>query len=200
MTVKYYAIIRGMKKFLAVLFLPVLAGCFSVKPPPTVNWLIEPSLKLPPLCESPRLGESRLAIVVVQSPYDSRNFVVRRKDGSTAFDPCNVFAASPAALLKGTALDVIRAAGVFKGVQPSVTTADIRDMLELAVEDLSLDCREEGMRKATVRVKLAHLYDRRVVACGSGFAQVDVTSGNYAKAFGSAFEKAVCEALKSVER
>ena len=187
-----------MKKFLV--FLPILAaaGCFATKPPVVVNWGLEPSLTQPALCESPKFGESRLAIVSVRSPYDSRNLVVRRKDGSTAFDPLNAFASTPSALIKGSALDILRSTGVFKGVQPAVTTADIRDMLELVVDDLSLDCRQEGARLATAKVVIAHLVDRRVTGVGRGQAQVDAAGGNYAQAFGAALEQAMRQALSQL--
>jgi len=173
----------------------VLAGCSTVKPRPAVNWTLLPELSGKIIGAARQLGEARLAIVTVRAPYDTKNLAVLRPDGSLAFDPYNQFATVPSAIIKGVALDVLRASGAFKGVQPGVTTANVEDVLELVVEELALDCRAPGERKALVKLTLAHIRDRRVVICGHGSASVDARSGNYSAAFGSAFETALIQTL-----
>lgn len=186
-----------MNRLFVLALLPALSGCLTaVKQAPVVNWTFAPDLSQITAGTAPRLGEARLAIVTVRSPYDAKNLVVLRADGSVAFDPCNQFAASPAALFKGAALDVLRATGVFKGVQPAVTTADVKNVLELVVDECALDCREEGRRLASVKLTLVCIRDRIVVAVGRGVGRADVADGNYSRTFGEAFSGALRQALE----
>lgn len=184
-----------MKRVLSVLLLPVLAGCLSpAKTPPVANWMLTPKAVEKAVVDKPVFGEARLAVVYVRSPYDGRPLTVLRDDGSVAFDPYNQFAAVPAALIKGTALDVLRGTGLFAGVQPAITTADVKANLELVVDELSLDCSAEGSRKASVKLILAMVKDRQVVMAEHGAATADAADGNYSAAFGTAFSRALAEA------
>ena len=178
---------------LALLFL--MGGCLStssVKAPS--NWTLMPNpAELVPAAK-PAFDEARLAVVFVRSPFDGKALTVLRPDGSIAFDPYNQFASVPSALIKGTALDVLRQTGLFVGVQPSITTADVKTTLELVVDDISLDCRTEGSRQASVKLTLVMIRNRKVVSACRGEAVVDAAEGNYSAAFGTAFTKALSEA------
>ena len=184
-----------MKRLLPALLLPVLVGCLSpAKTPQVANWVLTPKVAEKAVVDKPVFGETRLAVVYVRSPYDGRSLTVLRDDGSVAFDPYNHFASVPAALIKGTALDVLRGTGLFAGVQPAITTADVKTNLELAVDELSLDCSVEGSRKASVKLILAMVKDRQVVMAEHGAATADAADGNYSVAFGTAFSRALSEA------
>ena len=179
----------------AVAWLPLLAGCLSsasLKTP--ANWLLASDSAEFAVASKPELGEARLAVVAVRAPYDGRSLAVLRPDGSIAFDPYNQFAAVPSALAKGAALDVLRRTGRFVGVQPAVTTADVRTTLEVVVDELALDCRAEGERQASVRLTLVLIRDRQVVSARTGEARADASAGDYSAAFGTAFAKALAGA------
>jgi len=182
-----------MKKTVLALSLPLLfAGCFSTPPPTVACWTIAPKgSEAAAVADSPKFGEVRLAVVSVRAPFDGKPIAVLRQDGSMAFDPYNQFASVPSALMKGAALDVLRGTGLFKGVQPSITTADVDTALELTVDEVALDCRAAGERKACVRLTLAMVRKRLVVAAGRGSAAVDTADGDYSKAFGAAFARAL---------
>lgn len=186
-----------MKKTL-LLLLPLLAGCFTTKTPPVAYWTVVPMNAGQAVAEKPTLGEVRFAIVSVRSPYDGKELAVLRPDGSMAFDPYNQFAAVPSALIKGTALDILRNTGLFKGVQPGTTTADVNASLELTVDEFALDCRVAGQNRASVRLTLAMVRNRQVIAVGRGASAIDVTAGNYSVAFGSAFTKALVSAASQL--
>ena len=190
-----------MRKLLPVLLLPALAGCLtSAPPPPATNWMLTPRMTDLVAAAKPAFGETRLAIVYVRAPYDGKELTVLRPDGSVAFDPYNQFAATPASLIKGAALDVLRGTGLFAGVQPSITTADVKTSLELVMDELALDCRKEGERKASARLILVMVRDRQVVAAERGSAVVDAADGNYSDAFGTAFTKALAAAAAKLVR
>jgi len=181
-------------RVLAFLSLALLTGCFSARVPEASNWLLAPSASERPAVESPLFGEARLAVVFVRSPYDGKSITVLRPDGSVAFDPYNQFAALPAALIKGTALDILRRTGLFKGVQPSITTADVKTTLELVIDQFALDCRQDGSRKAVADLTLIMIERRQVIAARRGSAMVDAKDGNYSVAFGKAFTQALASA------
>lgn len=83
-----------MKKIaLFGLILPLLAGCFSSRPSPTVGWLLEVS------------EDIGVNSVIVRPPYDGNRLTVLRSDGSVAFDAYNEFAAKPSSLIKAAILD-----------------------------------------------------------------------------------------------
>ena len=152
-----------MKKFGVSLFALVLAGCLGAPPKPPVNWTIEVA------------SGARVASVAVCAPYGGQRLAVLRHDGSIAFDPCNSFAAAPAAILR----DAI---------------ASRRGEGALVVRRLALDCRAQGQRDAVVELEIA-LGER----IGRGASAEPTADGNYTAAFSSAFEKAYAQALKELE-
>ena len=182
------------KTFLALTFASALTGCFTTATPTVSNWTVAPSTTVAPVSAAPKLGEVRFAVVSVRSPYDGKSIAVLRPDGSIAFDAYNQFASVPAALVKGAALDILRGTGLFRGVQPSITTADVDTSLELMVDELALDCRTAGERKAFVRLTLAMVRRRQVVAVGRATAVAGTDGGDYSKAFGTAFTRALSDA------
>jgi len=187
-------------RILAFACLALTAGCFTSRTPQATHWLLAPSVSEQSTASAPAFDEARLAVVFMRSPYDGKSIVVLRPDGSVAFDPYNQFAAQPTALIKGTALDVIRHTGLFKGVQPSITTADVKLTLELVIDQFALDCREKGERKATVDLTLVMIERRHVVAARRGSASADVKNGDYSAAFGSAFTQALTSAAAKLPK
>ena len=151
-----------MKKIAMMLLVPALAGCLGAPPKPPVNWTIEVAT------------DAKVASVVVCAPYGGQRLAVLRQDGSIAFDPCNSFAAAPAAILKD-AVSARRGEGA------------------LVVRKLALDCRAEGRRDAVVELEVA-LGDRT----GRGSAAEPTAGGNYTAAFSTAFEKAFEQARKEL--
>ena len=152
-----------MKKFLAYFPAFILAGCLGSAPKTPVYWTIEVETA------------EKAAFVMVCAPYGGQRIAVLRGDGSIAFDPCNSFAASPAAILKD--------ALVTRGGVGSVV-----------VRRLALDCREPGRRDAVVELDIA-----AGEKSASGSASVSAADGNYSAAFSRAFAKAYAEARKGVE-
>ena len=71
-----------MKK-IALLAVPVLAGCLGSAPKPPVTWTIDVE------------SDAKVAFAAVCAPYGGQRFAVLRSDGSIAFDPRNSFAAAP---------------------------------------------------------------------------------------------------------
>ena len=184
-----------MKRFaLASVLSVLLTGCFTTVTPTVFNWTLSPETEISGAAKPPKLGEVRLAVVSVRAPFDGKSIAVLRPDGSMAFDAYNQFASVPSALVKGSALDVLRGTGLFRGVQPSITTADVDTSLELMVDEFALDCRKSGERKAFVRLTLAMVRHRQVVAVGRATAAAGTDDGNYSKAFGTAFARALSDA------
>ncbi|MBR3956519.1 MAG: hypothetical protein IKJ89_01555 [Kiritimatiellae bacterium] len=76
-----------MKK-IALLAVPVLAGCLGSAPKPPVTWTIDVE------------SDAKVAFAAVCAPYGGQRFAVLRSDGSIAFDPRNSFAAAPGSIIK----------------------------------------------------------------------------------------------------
>lgn len=76
-----------MKK-IALLIVPVLAGCLGSAPKPPVTWTIDVE------------SDAKVAFAAVCAPYGGQRFAVLRSDGSIAFDPRNSFAAAPGSIIK----------------------------------------------------------------------------------------------------
>jgi hypothetical protein len=152
----------NMKKFAAYVSAFLLAGCLGSAPKAPAYWTID--------VESAEKATS----VVVCAPYGGQRLAVLRGNGSIAFDPCNSFAAAPAAILKD--------ALVARGGSGAVT-----------VRRIALDCREEGRRDALVELDVA-LGDK----VASGAASVSAADGNYTAAFTRAFARAHAEARKGL--
>ena len=76
-----------MKK-IALLAVPVLAGCLGSAPKPPVTWTIDVE------------SDAKVAFAAVCAPYGGQRIAVLRPDGSIAFDPRNSFAAAPGSIIK----------------------------------------------------------------------------------------------------
>lgn len=187
----------------AWLVLPALAGCLSSPPPAPANWTIEWARPETAATTAPAelsLGTVKVSGVDVRAPYNGQRLAVLRADGSVAFDPYNSFAAPPAALLKGAAVDVIESTGVFSRVLASASSARGVYSVELTVTRLALDCRTPDASAASVALKLTLLNGRDAVGTSSGEASAPVSDGNFTKAFSSAFTTALTEAASKLRK
>ena len=175
-----------------------VAGCMAPAPKPPSNWTIAFDPAPVFAAAVPRFGPVRLAQVVVRAPYDGTRLCVLRADGSMAFDPCNVFAAQPASLLRGAAADAMTASGLFARVFHGSSSARTSLLAEVVVSELALDCRQEGERKAVVSLSLLLLDVREAKACVAGRGEAPVKDGNFSAAFSMAFTGAIASALSGL--
>lgn len=178
----------------------LMAGCLgTVSLSETTYWVpsaaVSPSVTVISSVRPP----ARLANLMVRAPFDTKNFVVMRANGSVAFDPYNLFAAPPAAVFRGLAVDVLRESGTFEEVLPAGTSATTPLALEVSVDRLALDCREQGARTATATLSLSVLSHHEVTALVVGTGTADAASGNYASAFGEAFAAALRQAVSRLK-
>ena len=169
------------------------AGCLVSAPPQPKSWVVSAPRK--PSLEVNVTKVARLGSLSVAAPYDKPAMAVRRKDGSLAFDAYNVFATSPSSLLRAPLATLLGAGGYFGRILPSSSTARTGTTVEAVVNDLSLDCREEGRRIARVSLSLAVVENREVKEFLDGDGEADVVDGDYSAAFSAAFEKAVSTAM-----
>ena len=177
---------------------PVLSGCLTSAPPPPKSWVVSASRKTSSELMVDKVA--RLGSISVVAPYDKPALAVRRKDGSIAFDAFNVFASSPSALLRAPLAALLEDDGRFGRVLASVSAARVNSTVEATVTDLSLDCREEGKRMASVSVSITVIENREIKMFLDGVGSADASSGDYSAAFSEAFAEAVAEALKAMPR
>ena len=149
---------------------------------------------------SAAFGMTRVGTVVVNAPFDRTSFVVRRSDGSVAFDAYNEFASTPSALLRTPVQKMLASDGRFGHVVSPSSAASADASVEVMVTDLSLDCRESGKRKARAAVcvdvvKTGH-GPRTVALSADGTSEADASAGDFSAAFSKAFNEALAEALK----
>jgi len=188
-----------MKKLL--LFLPLLAGCFTSAPQVPVNWMIE----WRPGADGPaHAGETlpltlRVSDIYVRAPYAGSRLAVLRADGSLAFDPYNVFAASPSQLLRGAAYDALARTGRFAHVIDHSSQASADLDAEIAVTRLALDCRAKGRCDALVELSLAFIAKGCVICVAPGRAAVPVEEGNFSDGFSRAFSDALANAAVTLK-
>jgi len=184
-----------MKKIVLLACLPVFAaGCLSSKVPEVANWTVE-FAATPSLCPT---GEVvRISQVVVSPPYDDRNLVVLRENGSVAFDPFNSFAALPSQMLKAPIRAILESSGRWSAVLWTASSARARLSLEVCVEQLALDCRQEDARVARVSLacRLVDKTDGAILFQTQGKGAADAADGNYGRAFSEAFAAAARQAL-----
>ena len=173
--------------------LALVSGCLVSAPPQPKSWVVSAPRK--PSHEVNVTKVARLGSLSVAAPYDKPAMAVRRKDGSIAFDSYNVFATSPSSLLRAPLATLLGAGGYFGRILPSSSTARTGTTVEAVVNDLSLDCREEGRRIARVSLSLAVVENREVKEFLDGEGEADVADGDYSAAFSSAFEKAVSTSM-----
>ena len=188
---------RGAKLNFTFYILPfafaLAAGCLVSAPPQPKNWVVTAPRK--PAAELNVSKVSRLGSLSVAAPYDKPALAVKRKDGSIAFDPYNVFATSPSSLLRAPLATLLESGGKFGRILPPSSMVRTGTTVEAVVNDLSLDCREEGRRIARVSLSLAVVENREVKDFLDGEGEADVADGDYSAAFSAAFEKAVSAAL-----
>ncbi len=197
-----------MRNFcITVLLLVGCAGCFSSSAPDSKSWMVMPRTDLPAPPAPPEgaaaFAATRLGPVTVSAPYDRQSFVVHRADGSVALDAYNLFAATPASLLRSPVKSRLEADGRFGHVVASASSAAADAQVEVTVTDLSLDCRADGRRKAraalSVDVVKAGRGPRDVALVGAGSGEADAESGDYSAAFSAAFDAALSQALKALK-
>lgn len=176
-----------------ILCLASLSGCIVSAPPQPKSWIVTAQRK--PSAEMDVSKASRLGSLCVAAPYDKPALAVKRADGSIAFDSYNVFATSPSALLRAPLIALLEDGGRFGRMLPSATTARTGTTVEAVVNDLSLDCTEEGRQTARVAISLAVIENREVKEFLDGEGTADASSGDYSAAFSEAFAKAVASAL-----
>ena len=197
---------KKVSRLLMAALLAGCAGCFSSSAPDSRAWLVAPRTDLP----QPAVPEggaafaaTRLGVVNVCAPYDRAPFVIRRADGSVAFDAYNVFASAPNLLLRAPVRSRLQADGRFGHVVASSSAAAADAQVEVTVTDLSLDCRDSSKRTARAAVSLDVVKSGRgprdVALVGSGSGEADASAGDYSAAFSAAFDAAVAEALRSLK-
>ena len=186
-------------------------GCLSSDAPTPKSWMVESSVQgedtAPQVAGGgTAFGTTRVGSVSVDAPYDKPPFVVRRADGTVAFDHYNVFAANPSSLLRVPVRNRLVSDSRFNCVVQQSSVASVDSQVEVQVTDLSLDCRTAGRRVARAAVTLDVVKTGRgprVVAFeGTGTGEADASDGNYTRAFSEAVDTAVggaLKALKSVE-
>ena len=186
----------------------LVSGCLSSEAPTPKSWMVEPSVSTEdtaPQVEGmgTAFGTTRVGSVAVDAPYDKLPFVVRRADGSVAFDHYNVFASAPASLLRASVRNRLVSDSRFNCIVQQSSVASVDSQVEAQVTDLSLDCRTAGQRVARAAVTLDVVKTGRgprVVAFeGKGTGEADATDGNYTRAFSEAVDAAVGGALKSLK-
>ena len=184
----------------AILPLALLAGCLSSSDPEVKAWTVDPVPSGPaptrPMEGAGMLfGASRLGSLVVDTPCDRTQFLVRKADGSVAHDHYNVFAAAPSAILRAPAQSGLAADGRLGHVVGQASAVSSDAQVEIRVKDLSLDCREAGRRMASAAVSVDVVKvgrgPRTVAYSGEGRAVADTQDGNYSQAFSQAFSKAL---------
>lgn len=183
-----------MKKLLALMLVPALAGCFSASPIQVSHWPVD---YVGPVSSvrSGKLGIGRVSQVVVRAPYNVEGISVLRENGTVEQDPYNEFAALPSTLLRGALLDAMAASGKFKTVVNSSSATQASTTVEMMVTNLSLDCRTQDERKAVVTVVLRVLKSGEIVGLEKGEGIADAANGNYGAAFSKAFSSALSAAL-----
>ena len=190
------------------LALALCAGCFTSGKPSPKSWALEPR-------EAGAAGTAagegsgsafvatRIGTISVNAPFDRSQFVVRRSDGSVAFDAYNEFAAAPATLLRAPVRAQLATDGRFGHVVSPSSVVNADAAVEVLVTDLSLDCRKTGERKARAAVSVDVVKTgrgpRTVALSGDGASEADATAGDYSAAFSAAFNEALAEALRALK-
>lgn len=185
-----------MRLTVALLGAVALAGCLSPAPKAPVSWTVSIAGAKGAAVMERKWDVVRVSRVEVRAPYDGRSLAVLRPDGSLAFDSFNAFAATPASILVGAAVDALSASGAAASVIGPHSIASAQMSMEVTVTRLALDCRKDGARDASVALSIALLDGRRLVSVAEAEGGAATPDGNYSAAFSSAFGKAFAEALK----
>ena len=174
------------------------AGCITSAPPQPKSWIVSAPRSM--AAEIKVTKTAKLGSLSVAAPYDKPALTVKRTDGSIAFDAYNVFATSPAMLLRAPLSALLETDGRFGHILASTSSARSASTLEAVVTDLSLDCREEGRRTANVSISIAVIENREVKMFLDGAGAADASPGDYSAAFSAAFAKAVAAALEGIPK
>jgi len=172
----------------------LLSGCLSSKPLECKVWNLE-------FCgeqtkaEKPVFGSCRLLQVGVIMPFDSRSIMVRKADGSVAFDPYNEYSALPSLLARYLVGQAMGDSGKFELVVNAISSVRTECSAEVLITRLDLDCRRHGSRLAEAEVLMRIVRDGKLVSVVNGSASVDAKSGNYGAAMSEALSQAVIKAL-----
>lgn len=188
----------NMRAISMVFLLPLAAGCLTSNVEPPAEWNVEMRGFAEPVRGQRRHGVARLLFVEMRAPYSVREIAVLRADGSVAFDSYNRYAAAPVQLMKGVAVESLAASGLFDAVVTSGSAVDSDIDVEIVVNKLALDCREEGLRRAIAELSVRFVRSHRIVAEATGAGVVDAANGDYSDAFSKAATKAFEDALKRV--
>ena len=178
-----------MKKLIAVLLVPALAGCLTVTMPEVSQWNVEYAGAVRP-AQKTAYDVVRVTQVMVRSPYNAAGLAVLRADGSVALDPYNEYAALPSSLLKGVVFEALDASGLCRTAVNASSSAVSSASLEVMVTKLALDCRKAGVRRAVADV-LVRVIGKDEVRVARGDGAADAADGNY----GAALSRAVSAAL-----
>ena len=173
----------------------VSAGCLTSSTPERTDWNVECSGTALRVAVKPKFGIARLSLVEMRAPYAVREIAVMRANGSTAFDECNTYAASPVQLMKGVAFDSLSKSGLFPAVVGAGSSVDHDVDVEVAVTRLALDCREEGARNAVAAVSVRLVQSHGIVAYAEGYGSADASKPDYSAAFSAAATAAFSDAL-----
>ena len=192
---------------LSAALLALCAGCFTSGKPAPKSWTVEPAAAAPresaPEGGASAFATTRVGTIAVDAPFDRTSFVVRRADGSVAFDAYNEFAATPAALLRAPVKAQLAADGRFGHVVSPSSVAGADAAVEVQVKDLSLDCRKPDRRvaRATLSVDVVKTGrgPRTVAMAGDGSGEADAGEGDYSAAFSAAFNEALAAALRALK-
>lgn len=181
-----------MKKFIVFSFIPVLAGCLTANAPKVSQWILEYQGDVR-TAQVAKYDVGRVSQVLVRSPYNEVGIAVLKADGSVAFDPYNEYAANPTAMLKGMVSDAMNASGIFGSVVNASSSVKSTAMVEAFFTRLAIDCREEGVRRASVAVVVRILGSNGRADIAKGESVADAADGN----FGAALSAAASAALRS---
>jgi len=183
-----------MNKLLALLLLPLFAGCLTAESTDVTQWTLVFCPKNA-AAGTAKYGIARISHVSIRAPYRSKSIVVYRADGSVALDAYNEFAAEPMMLMRGVVADALEGCGLFKSVVSSTSLAKSDVSVEVDITSLALDCRGDG---ASSRKAVADLVIRLVDSAGGiltaakGSASVPAAEPN----FGAALSQACSQALE----
>ena len=184
-----------MKQILAILTLPVLAGCLSASSPKVTQWLLEYRGPVK-MTRIPKYEVGRVSQILVRSPYNEVGIAVLRTDGSMAFDSYNEYAANPTALMRSVVFDAMDASGLFGSVVNPSSSVKSSALVEVLIGRLALDCRREGERKAVASVRVRIIADGELALHAKGEGEADAKDGNYGAALSDALSKALSSAFE----
>ena len=186
-----------MKKTIAFLLLPLVAGCLTATVPTVSHWMIEYRGTKEP-ARVAKYGPTRLSQIMVSAPFNSTCLTVLRADDTVAFDAYNEFAAQPSQLMKGVLFKALAKSGLFSNVVGPTSAVATSVSIEAVVTKLALDCRQEGERRAVASVLLRILDRRQETVVIEGESVADAADGNYGKAFSAAVSSAIDSALGKI--